>query len=72
VTINNNRQRLVSHLADNPSLKSKLAAAIEEAYSYAWADASVETNLDDGVFPKLSPWSFEQMMDPDFWPGEAA
>ncbi len=72
VTINNNRQRLVSHLADNPSLKSKLAAAIEEAYGYAWADASVETNLDDGVFPKLCPWSFEQIMDPDFWPGEAA
>jgi hypothetical protein len=72
VTISNNRKRLTSHLADNLSLKSRLAAAIEEGYGYAWADASVETNLDDSIFPKLCPWSFEQMMDPDFWPGEAA
>ncbi len=72
VTISNNRKRLTSHLADNPSLKSRLAEAIEEAYGYAAADASVETNLDDGIFPKLCPWTFEEMMDPEFWPGEAA
>ncbi len=71
VTIGNHRKRLASHMADNPSLKSRLAEAIAEAYGYAWADASVETNLDDGIFPKLCPWTFEEIMAPDFWPAEA-
>jgi hypothetical protein len=69
VTFTNNRKRLAAHLQDNPSLKALLHQAVDEAYSYAWSEAAVETGLDDSVFPKLCPWSFIQIMDHDFWPG---
>ncbi len=69
VTITNNRKRLAAHLQDNLSLKALLHQAVDEAYSYAWSEAAVETGLDDSVFPKLCPWSFIQIMDHDFWPG---
>lgn len=56
------------HLADNPSLKAGLDAAIAQAYRRALIDAERETGLDAAVFPTACPWSFEQMMDASFWP----
>lgn len=56
------------HLADNPSLKAGLDAAIAQAYRRALIDAERETGLDAAVFPPACPWSFEQMMDASFWP----
>jgi hypothetical protein len=68
LSIANNRDRLSSHLDDNPSLKASLPAAVSEAYRYARRDAARQTRLDEGRFPAVCPWTFEQMMDPDFWP----
>ncbi|MCB8876354.1 DUF29 domain-containing protein [Acidisoma silvae] len=68
VTIMNNRRQLVRHLKDNPSLKSMLPEALTEAYGDAILEAVGEANLDESTFPPACPWSFAQIMDPDFWP----
>jgi hypothetical protein len=62
------RNDLDDHLADNPSLKALLPEAIERAYRGAVLAAKAETGLPGSTFPSLCPWSFAQMMDPDFWP----
>jgi len=68
LTIEEQRRRLVDHLADNPSLKSKRAESIASAYGLAVIGAARETGLDRATFPTACPWSFEQMIDDDFWP----
>jgi Domain of unknown function DUF29 len=68
LTIEEQRQRLADHLLDNPSLKATLDASIASGYRLAILGAARETGLDRDVFPAACPWSFEQFMDPDFWP----
>jgi len=67
-TISIQRRDLALHMADNPSLNSLLAVAIEHAYGGALIGASAETGLSKSTFPSVCPWSFEQMMDSNFWP----
>ena len=62
------RHDLSDHLADNPSLKAQLPAAISRAYSNAAPIAVGETGLPKSTFPTTCPWSFEQIMDEEFWP----
>ena len=69
VTISNQRRDLAVHLTDNPSLKSKLPEAIAYAYNNARGEAYAETGLPKATFPATCPWSFEQVMDENFWPG---
>jgi glutamine synthetase adenylyltransferase len=71
LSIANSRDQILDHLDDNPSLTSQLASTTGQAYRYARRDAARETDLSESVFPATCPWTFEQMMDPDFWPGEA-
>lgn len=68
LTIEEQRDRLADHLADNPSLKSTLDASIASSYRLAILGAARETGLDRTVFPSTCPWSFDQMMDEGFWP----
>ncbi|MBI5162294.1 MAG: DUF29 domain-containing protein [Magnetospirillum sp.] len=68
LTIREQRQDLVDHLADNPSLKAILTEAIVAAYRKAVLEAARETDLDEETFPPACPYSFEQMMDDAFWP----
>ena len=68
LTIEEQRDRLADHLLDNPSLKATLDASIASGYRLAILGAARETGLDRAVFPAACPWSFEQAMDPDFWP----
>jgi len=70
-TVKEQRRRLADHLLENPSLKPKVPEAQAKAYRYAISGASQETGLDESTFPEQCPWTFEQIMDPDFWP-EAA
>jgi hypothetical protein len=71
-TILEQRIRLASHMADNPSLKLAAAGAVAEAYRLAVIGASDETALPKSTFPVVCPWTFEQIMDEDFWPGNEA
>ena len=67
-TIRIERNRLISHLADNPSLKPFMSQAIDAAYETARIEAAEETGLDEALFPETCPWVFEQIVDPAFWP----
>jgi len=66
------RRALVRHLADNPSLKSTLATALEDAYGDAVIEAAAETGLSRKIFPTEHPWTFGQIMSDDFWPDPVA
>ena len=71
-TIRLQRRELISHLGDNPSLKSLLPEAVGRAYGSAVIAAEAETGLPESAFPAACPWPFEGMMLEDFWPeGEA-
>jgi len=70
-TIKEQRKRIASLLRKNPSLSSVLAEAFEEAYGFAVPAAARETGIDESGFPAQCPWTFGQVMEPDFWP-EAA
>jgi hypothetical protein len=69
-TIRVQRRALVRHMADNPSLKAGLADFIAEGYGDAVIEAAGETGLAESSFPTICPWSFEQFMDPAFWPDQ--
>ena len=70
-SINNARDDISDHLDDNPSLQSQLAASVAAGYRRARRQAAAETELDEETFPQSCPWSFDQLMDPGFWPSAA-
>ena len=72
LTMKEQRTRLKSHMKDNPSLKAILSEAIEEAYLLGVIGAARETRKDLGSFPAVCPWSYDQLIDPDFWPSADA
>lgn len=67
-TIEEQRKQSKIHLKDNPSLKSKLESILDDAYSIAVLKAARETSLHKDIFPSLCPYSFEQIMDNEFYP----
>lgn len=68
LTITEQRHRLASHLADNPSLKSKLDDAQRDAYRLARIEAVRETGLAKVTFPGICPFTFDEAMREDFLP----
>ena len=62
---------LEDHLADNPSLKSSIDNCIRSAYRKARVEAATGTGLSQNTFPATCPWNLNQMMQADFWPGQA-
>ncbi len=71
-TIRNQRLDVADHLVDNPSLKARLPESSAAAYERARNSAAAETDLPDSLFPLGCPWSFEQIMDAEFWPEHPA
>jgi len=67
-SIANTRDDLLDHIKDNPSLRPLVPDAITAAYLRAGREASAETGLARSTFPETCPWSFDEMMDPGFWP----
>jgi hypothetical protein len=70
LSIENTRDELVRHMADNPSLKPHVGEAMADAYRRGRRTAAAETGFLDSTFPAACPWSFEQTMDEAFWPGQ--
>jgi len=68
-TIRVQRRALAAHMADNPSLKVVVPAAIAQAYGNAVIEAGAETGLLESTFPAQCPWTFDEMLDAAFWPG---
>lgn len=67
-TIITQRAEIRYLLADSPSLKAELDAAIQTAYSVARDRAEVETGISSTLFPETCPYTFDQIMAKDFWP----
>jgi hypothetical protein len=68
-TIIEQRDAIADLLEENPSLKHGLEEVIGKAYRRAVRDAADETELKTTVFPAKCPWSLEQALDAEYWPG---
>ncbi len=66
--IEEQRYRLEDHLADNPSLMSRLDQAIPDAYRLALVEAERETGLARDTFPPVCPYAFDQAISAAYWP----
>ena len=69
LTICEQRAKSIRHLKENPSLKAQLAEIFEYAYEDARMWAARETGLSLEIFPSSCPWTFEQVIEPEFFPG---
>lgn len=68
LTVEEQRIRLAEHISDNPSLKAHLGEAQSTAYRLALIETERETGLSRRQFPESCPWTFQQMLDDNFWP----
>ena len=68
LTIEEQRERLRSHLDDNPSLGPKLDEACAQAFRLALLSARRETGLGRGSFPVANPWPAALALDDAFYP----
>jgi hypothetical protein len=62
------RIQIVRLVNNNLSLKPYLREALAEAYPFAVKQASKETNLPKTAFPTICPYTFEQLLDEDYYP----
>ena len=67
-SIKEQRKQSKIHLKDNPSLKSKLDDILIDAYDVAISKAAKETTLDEKAFPQECPYTFDQIMNDEFYP----
>jgi len=69
-TIMTQREDIVLLLEDNPSFRRLGSEVVERAYPLARKKAAFETGIDIEHYPETCPYTYEQVMDEDFWPGE--
>ena len=72
LTLKEQRKRISMRLKETPSLKNSLNDEHWKAavWSDAIAKAAEETGLD--IFPEVCPWTFEQILDQNFFPEDLA
>ncbi|PON12426.1 DUF29 domain-containing protein [Candidatus Entotheonella serta] len=70
-SIRTQRREIRKLLNQSPSLRQRVAEIIAEDYRDFREDAAAETRLSLTTFPETCPWTTEQVLDDDFWPGEA-
>jgi Domain of unknown function DUF29 len=70
-TIRRERIVIAKHLRDNPGLKHRRQELLDDSYDEAVQGAVAETNLPVTAFPAECPYTLDETMDPDFWPGGA-
>ena len=68
-SIREHRRRLRDDLEASPSLQRYARDSLARAYDDARKQAADETGLALRTFPVACPYSFEQVLDPDFLPG---
>jgi hypothetical protein len=71
-TIRVQRRDTLRLLKDNPSLKSYLEDVVSEAYENGRDLAMGETDLPERTFPVECPYSLTEILDNNFYPGEAS
>lgn len=65
-SIRNARFKLGLELRDSPSLKSKLAQAIEDAYPEARHGAARQMRIDEDRLPETCPYTMADLLDRPF------
>lgn len=55
-------------LEDNPGLTARLHGLYAGAYHRARIAAAGETGREESDFPERPPFTFEEAMNPDYWP----
>jgi len=72
-TLASERSEIAALFHDSPSLERELPEIVEQAYSLALRVAGKEMRLRrdqwQSLFPVQCPWSAEQILDEDFYPG---
>jgi hypothetical protein len=68
LTVEEQRLQVGDHLGENPSLKSQMDEIMRSAYRHGCIQAAKETGLDRKSFPQDCPFTFDEAMNPDFWP----
>lgn len=69
-TIFEQRYRINRLIEDSPSLRSRPAETLSGSFVIGRYDAIKETKLPEAAFPETCPYTIEQILDPDFLPGE--
>lgn len=67
-TIRIQRSDIARLFKETPSLRRFLAEELGEAYPEAVEWAADETGLADETFPRLCPYSTDEILGRDFWP----
>ncbi len=67
-TLTVQRSDVLDLLEDSPSLRYELEQHIEKAYEKAKLIAEDETGIEKAHFPQRCPYSFEQIVDQEFFP----
>ncbi len=67
-TVVRERTAIEDCLADNPGLRPRRGEAFAAAYPGARREAAAETTLPLRLFPKVCPFSLEQVEDHEHWP----
>lgn len=67
-SVRNGRIAIRNILRDSPSLARQLPEMLTDEYPAARADAADETGLGEPAFPKVCPFTLEQVLDADFRP----
>ena len=67
-SIREQRKQIQIHLKNNPSLKTLIFPSLLDAYELAISKAAKETYLDEKTFPQECPYTFEQIIDNNFYP----
>jgi Domain of unknown function DUF29 len=68
ISIKKQRRGIKKIIQQNPSLKANINPCLTEAYEDAREDAADETGLDKKTFPTECPYTFEQVINDDFYP----
>lgn len=63
----NNREEISQILKDSPSLRNYPSTVMAKAYASARQGAAIETGLALETFPDISPFTVDEILDPDFW-----
>lgn len=69
-TIREQRRKIIRLIQKNPSLQPYLPKALTEIYPDALDLALRETSLKEENFPQECPYSLEEILNAEFFPGE--
>lgn len=70
LTIKEQRRRTRRVLKQSPGLKRCLEGTFADAYGDARLQAAGDCGSDENAFPETCPWTFDQILDDRYWPGQ--